>query len=355
MKVKNFSAGPSKIPQEILEKISKDIIYFKDLGYSVLELSHRNKFFENILNESKKNLKKILKIPDNYEIIFLQGGATFQNTFISTNKPEIADDMDFLLTGTWGQKTHKDFQKNLKKNINSLNLSGQSFEELAYEIENLKSNYLYLTSNETIEGIQIKGFNNFKNKKLIIDMSSDICSYEFDWNNISYVYAGAQKNLGIPGVTICIFEKGFFSKNDLTSYMDVHNHIDKNSMFNTPPTFSIYVMLKVLEWIDENGGIKKIEQNNVLRANKIYDFLDQNINTLTPLAPVEFRSNSNIVFDFKAENQTDLFLEQSFENNFIGLNGHRSVGGVRVSNYNSVTEEMVKDFLLLLDKFISSN
>ena len=263
--------------------------------------------------------------------------------------------MDFLLTGTWGQKTHKDFQKNLKKNINSLNLSGQSFEELAYEIENLKSNYLYLTSNETIEGIQIKGFNNFKNKKLIIDMSSDICSYEFDWNNISYVYAGAQKNLGIPGVTICIFEKGFFSKNDLTSYMDVHNHIDKNSMFNTPPTFSIYVMLKVLEWIDENGGIKKIEQNNVLRANKIYDFLDQNINTLTPLAPVEFRSNSNIVFDFKAENQTDLFLEKSFENNFIGLNGHRSVGGVRVSNYNSVTEEMVKDFLLFLDKFISSN
>jgi len=355
MKVKNFSAGPSKIPQEILEKISKDIIYFKDLGYSVLELSHRNQFFENILNESKKNLKKILKIPDNYEIIFLQGGATFQNTFISTNKPEIADDMDFLLTGTWGQKTHKDFQKNLKKNINSLNLSGQSFEELAYEIENLKSSYLYLTSNETIEGIQIKGFNNFKNKKLIIDMSSDICSYEFDWNNISYVYAGAQKNLGIPGVTICIFEKGFFSKNDLTSYMDVHNHIDKNSMFNTPPTFSIYVMLKVLEWIDENGGIKKIEQNNVLRANKIYDFLDQNINTLTPLAPVEFRSNSNIVFDFKAENQTDLFLEKSFENNFIGLNGHRSVGGVRVSNYNSVTEEMVKDFLLFLDKFISSN
>ena len=263
--------------------------------------------------------------------------------------------MDFLLTGTWGQKTHKDFQKNLKKNINSLNLSGQSFEELAYEIENLKSNYLYLTSNETIEGIQIKGFNNFKNKKLIIDMSSDICSYEFDWKNISYVYAGAQKNLGIPGVTICIFEKGFFSKNDLTSYMDVNNHIDKNSMFNTPPTFSIYVMLKVLEWIDENGGIKKIEQNNVLRANKIYDFLDQNINTLTPLAPVEFRSNSNIVFDFKAENQTDLFLEKSFENNFIGLNGHRSVGGVRVSNYNSVTEEMVKDFLLFLDKFISSN
>ncbi len=114
-------------------------------------------------------------------------------------------------------------------------------------------------------------------------------------------------------------------------------------------------MLKVLEWIDENGGIKKIEQNNVLRAKKIYDFLDQNINTLTPLAPVEFRSNSNIVFDFKAENQTDLFLEQSFENNFIGLNGHRSVGGVRVSNYNSVTEEMVKDFLIFLDKFISSN
>ena len=134
--------------------------------------------------------------------------------------------------------------------------------------------------------------------------------------------------------------------------MNINNHIDKNSTFNTPPTFSIYVMLKVLEWIVEKGGIEEIEQSNILRANKIYNFLDQNLNTLSPLAPVEFRSNSNIVFDFKNNNQTNLFLEKSLQNHFMGLNGHRSVGGVRVSNYNSITEEMVSDLLVFLEKFI---
>jgi len=352
MEINNFSAGPSKIPQEILNGLSKDILDYDELGYSILEVSHRSDIFEDILNRSKENLYKILNIPKNFEIILIQGGATFQNSFIAANSPQLLNNLIFLLTGSWGNKTHKDFQRYFNNKFPSLELNGQTFEEIIEEINKQNSNYLYLTSNETIEGIQIKDFSKFKNKKLIIDMSSDICSYTFDWDNISYVYAGAQKNLGIPGVTICIFEKEFLLNNKLTSYMDINNHIEKNSAFNTPPIFSIYVMLKVLEWIEENGGIKEIEQNNISRANKIYDFLDKNLDILTPLAPNEFRSNSNIVFDFKDKHKTDLFLKKSYKDGFLGLNGHRSVGGIRVSNYNSITEAMVNNLLTYIEDFI---
>ncbi len=354
MKVNNFSAGPSKIPQIVLEEISNDILEYSTLGYSVLEISHRSDIFENLLNETKTYFRKLLNIPYNFEIIFLQGGATFQNTFIPANKPSLINELVFLLTGTWGTKTHLDFEKYFNRDIPSIKFSNGSYDELINQVSNSMSKYLYLTSNETIEGIQIREFNQFKDKKLIIDMSSDICSYEFNWNNVSFVYAGAQKNLGIPGVTVCIFENNFIEENNLTSYMNAKNHVEKQSTFNTPPTFSIYVMLKLLKWIDLNGGIKEISAKNISRANKLYNFLDEENEELIPLAPKEFRSNSNIVFDFKNKNRTKQFLELSQKNGFIGLNGHRSVGGIRVSNYNSINEEMISDLVLFLKKFILS-
>ena len=151
MKVKNFAAGPSKIPNEILDEISQDILDFKNLGQSVLELSHRGEIFENILNESKKNLQKILNIPNNFEIIFLQGGATFQNTLIAENKPALKDDILFLLSGTWGQKTHLDFQIKFNREIPSIALTDQSYKKIVDEVEQSNESYLYLTSNETIQ------------------------------------------------------------------------------------------------------------------------------------------------------------------------------------------------------------
>ena len=151
MKVKNFAAGPSKIPKEILNEISNDVIDFRNLGQSVLELSHRGEVFENILNESKKNLHKLLNIPNNFEIIFLQGGATFQNTFIAENKPTLKDDILFLLSGTWGKKTHHDFQINFNRDIPSIALTNQSYEKITDEVGQSNKKYLYITSNETIQ------------------------------------------------------------------------------------------------------------------------------------------------------------------------------------------------------------
>ena len=346
MKVNNFSAGPSKIPNTVVKQLSKDILDYQNLGYSVLEISHRSKVFEEILNDVKAHLYELLKIPDNFEIFFLQGGATFQNTFIPANKPSLIDNLLFLISGTWGKKTFHDFERYHNQNFPSMPLNDKTYEELKTKIYNNDEKYLYITSNETIEGLQIRNFNNFEDKELIIDMSSDICSYVFDWKNISYVYAGAQKNLGIPGVTICISKKGFLEKSNLTSYIDAHNHINKDSAFNTPPTFSIYVMLKVLEWITDAGGLEKIQSDNFIKAELLYKFLDDNSEKFNMSVPKEFRSYSNIVFDFKDSKITTNFLQSSIDKGFLGLNGHRSIGGVRVSNYNSISNDMMNDLIL---------
>ena len=352
MKVNNFSAGPSKIPNTVVNQVSKDILDYQNLGYSVLEISHRSKVFEEILDNVKAHLYELLKIPENFDIFFLQGGATFQNTFIPANKPSLIDNLLFLISGTWGKKTFQDFERYHNQNFPSMLLNDKTYEELKTKIDNNDEKYLYITSNETIEGLQIRNFNNFENKELIIDMSSDICSYVFDWKNISYVYAGAQKNLGIPGVTICISKKGFLEKSNLTSYIDAHNHINKDSAFNTPPTFSIYVMLKVLEWITDSGGLEKIQSDNFIKAELLYKFLDDNSDKFNMSVPKEFRSYSNIVFDFKDSKITTNFLQSSIDKGFLGLNGHRSIGGVRVSNYNSISNDMMNDLITHLKGFI---
>ena len=352
MKVNNFSAGPSKIPNTVINQVSKDILDYQNLGYSVLEISHRSKVFEEILDNVKAHLYKLLKIPENFDIFFLQGGATFQNTFIPANKPSLIDNLLFLISGTWGKKTYQDFERYHNQNFPSVSLNDETYNELKTKICKIDEKYLYITSNETIEGLQIRNFNNFEDKELIIDMSSDICSYVFDWKNISYVYAGAQKNLGIPGVTICISKKGFLEKSNLTSYIDAHNHIDKDSAFNTPPTFSIYVMLKVLEWITDSGGLEKIQSDNFIKAESLYKFLDNNSDKFNMSVPKEFRSYSNIVFDFKDSKITTNFLKSSIDKGFLGLNGHRSIGGVRVSNYNSISNDMMKDLITHLKGFI---
>jgi phosphoserine aminotransferase len=354
MKINNFAAGPSKIPKKILDEITYDINDYNNLGYSILELSHRSDLFQDMVDQVKSKIFSILNVPNNYEILLLQGGATFQNTFIPANKLSLKNNISFLISGTWSSKTFNDFEKYFNHDIPFQNFDYKNFDSLLHKVHHNNDDYLYLTSNETIEGVQFRDFEIFEQKKLIIDMSSDICSYEFNWDNISYIFAGAQKNLGIPGVTVCIFKKDFFEKNNLTSYLDSTNHLSKNSTFNTPPTFSVYVMLKVLNWINESGGIKKIEEINKIKAKKLYDYLDDNLSVFSLNAPEGFRSFSNIVFNFNDESKTSTFLDLCIKNGFIGLNGHRSVGGIRVSNYNSIELPMIEDFISFLDKFVRS-
>ena len=354
MKINNFSAGPSKIPNEVINTIKGSIENFNNLGYSILEISHRSSEFLDIVNNSKILFSQLLNIPSNYEIVFLQGGATFQNSFLPLNFPNLNKDIIFLLTGTWGKKTYDDFNLLFANNLNNITYNNHTLKQLTEEISLTKQDKMFLTSNETINGIQLRNFNSF-NKQLYIDMSSDICSYGFSWENVEYVFAGAQKNLGIPGLTIIIFDPNKLNVQNIPSYLNLQNHLDKNSLFNTPPTFSIYVFHEMLNWMKNLGGLEYIENLNRVKSESVYAFLDSHEEIIQVPVNDEFRSLSNIIFNFKNKDYDKAFLEFAKENGFIGLNGHRSVGGIRVSNYNSITKNMIDDLLSLLNDFILKN
>ena len=230
----NFSPGPSKLNRSIIETVKENILEYGDSGVSILEISHRSDSFDEILFQTKKNLIELFNIPNNYQLLFLQGGATFHNTFIANN---ISKNMSTanLITGTWGNKTYEDFSKirNTQK-IRLENNQIQDFMKNSSSVPNEIIDYLHVTSNETIEGIQLREFNQINNN-LIIDSSSDIGSYRFDWNNVMYLYAGAQKNLGIPGVTISIIRDDFIEQNDNPTYLNFPLSIN---FFRFPSTSS---------------------------------------------------------------------------------------------------------------------
>ena len=350
MKKYNFSPGPAKLNKSVLELVDNNILEFKNEGYSILEISHRSDAFQNILNKTKDNLQKLLKIPSNYQILFLQGGATFHNTFVASNINKNKSTTN-LVTGTWGTKTFEDFIKirNSKQLlINSsqlkdfLNISNQK------ELQNV--DYVHITSNETIEGIQMRDFNCLNND-LIIDSSSDLGSYQFDWDNIAYLYAGAQKNLGIPGVTISVIRDDFIEKNENPTYLNIKKLTDKDSLLNTPPTFSIYVLKLMSDWMLNLGGVEFFEKQSIENSSNLYSLLSKYNDHVSIPVDEYSRSRMNVVFNFNNSDHEEMFFEESLKNNIIGIKGHRSVGGVRISLYNSVDKTEVQYLLEFMKSF----
>lgn len=350
MKKYNFSPGPAKLNKSVLELVDNNILEFKNEGYSILEISHRSDAFQNILNKTKDNLQKLLEIPSNYQILFLQGGATFHNTFVASNINKNKSTTN-LVTGTWGTKTFEDFIKirNSKQLlINSsqlkdfLNISNQK------ELQNV--DYVHITSNETIEGIQMRDFN-FLNNDLIIDSSSDLGSYQFDWDNIAYLYAGAQKNLGIPGVTISVIRDDFIEKNENPTYLNLKKLTDKDSLLNTPPTFSIYVLKLMSDWMLNLGGVEFFEKQSIENSSNLYSLLSKYSDHVSIPVDEYSRSRMNVVFNFNNSDHEEMFFEESLKNNIIGIKGHRSVGGVRISLYNSVDKTEVQYLLEFMKSF----
>lgn len=350
MKKYNFSPGPAKLNKSVLELVDNNILEYKNEGYSILEISHRSDAFQNILNKTKDNLQKLLEIPSNYQILFLQGGATFHNTFVASNINKNKSTTN-LVTGTWGTKTFEDFIKirNSKQLlINSsqlkdfLNISNQK------ELQNV--DYVHITSNETIEGIQMRDFNCLNND-LIIDSSSDLGSYQFDWDNIAYLYAGAQKNLGIPGVTISVIRDDFIEKNENPTYLNLKKLTDKDSLLNTPPTFSIYVLKLMSDWMLNLGGVEFFEKQSIENSSNLYSLLSKYNDHVSIPVDEYSRSRMNVVFNFNNSDHEEMFFEESLKNNIIGIKGHRSVGGVRISLYNSVDKTEVQYLLEFMKSF----
>ena len=353
MSVYNFSPGPSKLHQDVIDKVEASIQKYDNTGKSILEISHRSNEFDELLENIKLNLTTIFNLPKNFDVLLIQGGATFQNTLLPMNIDKNKK-IGVLVNGTWGKKTYEDFKK-LNPNTDLFEVSKNNLGEYLEKnnFENL--DYLHVTSNETIEGIQIKDFNEVAHSNLLVDMSSDLGSYPFSFDKVSYIYAGAQKNMGIPGVTICLVNKDFLIDVDNSSYLNLKKLTTSNSVLNTPPTFSIFVLNLVTEWMIKSGGLDYFEKKSISQSNELYKFLDENSNLFDFSSELRFRSKSNVVFKFKEDKYNDSFINQASDSGIIGINGHRSIGGIRVSLFNSVYQPMFNYFMDFLKKFISES
>ncbi len=353
MSVYNFSPGPSKLHQDVIDKVEASIQKYDNTGKSILEISHRSNEFDELLENIKLNLTTLFNLPKNFDVLLIQGGATFQNTLLPMNIDKNKK-IGVLVNGTWGKKTYEDFKK-LNPNTDLFEVSKNNLGEYLEKnnFENL--DYLHITSNETIEGIQIKDFNEVAHSNLLVDMSSDLGSYPFSFDKVSYIYAGAQKNMGIPGVTICLVNKDFLIDVDNSSYLNLKKLTTSNSVLNTPPTFSIFVLNLVTEWMIKSGGLDYFEKKSISQSNELYKFLDENSNLFDFSSELRFRSKSNVVFKFKEDKYNDAFIKQANDSGIIGINGHRSIGGIRVSLFNSVDQPMFNYFMDFLKKFINES
>ena len=354
MQIHNFSPGPARLDPSIISKSQEAIANYQKTGLSILEIGHRSKDFETLINALQENMINIFNIPSNYFTLLLQGGATYQNTFIANNFDKENKLLGCLVTGTWGRYSVEDFSKIRDTKI--IEVSDNEIEnyiQTPWDLEGV--DYLHLTSNETINGVQLREFNKIEHDSLLIDMSSDIGSYSFEWDNLAYVYAGAQKNMGIPGVSICIGNEKYLNSDGNSRYLNLGQLVEKNSLLNTPPTFSIYVLKLVTDWMIEMGGIKYFEEKSIRQSSRLYEQLQTYEEFL--ILPVNdySKSRSNIIFKFLNEDLEKKFLIEAIEKGILGLNGHRSEGGIRISLYNSVTDEMVDYLSEFMDKFFAGN
>ena len=347
----NYSAGPARIAPSVITKANESIIHYEDSGMSILEISHRSNEYKKIMEEVKINLTSLLNIPDDYFILLLQGGATYQNTFLPHNYG-VDNKIDCLITGEWSKKTFEDFV--LIKDTEKITLEDSKIEKFLSEdnSEYFKdTDYLHLTSNETINGIQIRDFNKINHPSLIVDMSSDLGSYKFDLENLKYIYAGAQKNMGIPGITICIGDEAHLPDVKNPSYLNLKKLSENDSVLNTPSTFSVYILHLVCQWMIDSGGLDFFEQQSIKHSNLLYEQLESYSEKLILPVSKFARSRSNIVFNFVDNNLEKEFLSEAGKQNIVGIKGHRSVGGIRISLYNSVDSEMVDYISEFISKF----
>ncbi|MFV8826903.1 3-phosphoserine/phosphohydroxythreonine transaminase [Alkalihalobacterium sp. APHAB7] len=339
----NFNAGPSALPLEVLKRAQDELVNFKQTGMSVMELSHRSKEYDEVHTQAQSMLKELLQIPNDYEVLFLQGGASLQFAQIPMNLLKEGKIGNYVLTGSWSEKALKEAR------LIGETFIGASTKEQGYRsipnVEEISINkndaYLHVTSNNTIYGTQWHQFPEFENTSLIADMSSDILCRPIQVENFSMIYAGAQKNLGPSGVTVVILKKQLIenSRQDIPSILRYSTHADANSLYNTPPTFAIYMLAKVLEWVKEQGGVQTVEKRNIEKAKLIYDAIDESNDFYCGHAEKDSRSLMNITFNLPSEELNKKFLAEAKAAGFVGLNGHRSVGGCRASTYNAVPVE----------------
>ena len=338
MKKHNFSAGPCILPKEVLKQASKAVLNFNNSNLSLIEISHRSKDFVEVMEKAQILVKELLDLPKGYSVLFLQGGASTQFLMSCMNLLKTNGSAAYINTGTWSDKAIKEAEK-----FGEINIIGSSRDKnYSYIPKDLNCpegmDYLHFTSNNTIFGTQFQDFPIVSSNTLLVcDMSSDIFSRKFDTSKFDLIYAGAQKNMGPAGTTLVIVKDEILQQTgrDIPSMLDYSIHIKKESMFNTPPVFPIYVSMLTLEWLKNNGGVEWIEKINKQKAELLYNEIDQNY-LFEGVAAKEDRSKMNITFTLTDKSKEEEF-DRAWNNAGInGLKGHRSVGGYRASMYNAL-------------------
>ena len=342
MKKHNFSAGPSILPQEVFQKASEAILDFNGIGLSLLEISHRSKDFVAVMDEARAIVKRLMNLGDDYEVLYLQGGASLQFLMVPYNLLSVDGKAAYTNTGTWASGAIKEAK--MIGNVDVVASSKESNYKYIPKDFTIGSEYDYFhcTSNNTIFGTQMKSFPKL-DTLLVCDMSSDIFSRELDFSQFDLIYAGAQKNMGPAGATLVVVKKSILGKTGRTipTYLDYAVHIDKESMSNTPPVFAVYASYLTLKHLEENGGIAAAEAKNNAKAKLLYDEIDSNPN-FQGVAAVEDRSFMNVTFTLTDESKQEAFDKAWKAAGISGLNGHRSVGGYRASIYNAMPIESVQ-------------
>jgi phosphoserine aminotransferase len=351
----NFNPGPAGLPQEVLKKAQDELLDFNGTGMSIMEISHRSKEFEAVINTAEAKVRTLLGVPANYSILFLQGGASLQFSMVPMNLLK-GGTADYIYTGEWSKKAIKEAKLNGTVHI-AASSEGNHFNSIPETFSfSPDAAYVHLTSNETIGGIQWTRFPDTGNVPLVADMSSDIFSRAIDIQRFGLIYAGAQKNLGPAGVTMVIIRNDLVEQgaDGLPSMMSYKTHAKEKSLYNTPPCFAIYIVKLVLDWVEGKGGVKAIEAANNEKAKRLYDMIDST-SFYRGTAAAPYRSKMNVTFRMGSEELEEKFITEAKKAGFIGLKGHRSVGGCRASIYNAMSLEGVQELIRFMEKFAGEN
>ncbi|MHC1727733.1 MAG: 3-phosphoserine/phosphohydroxythreonine transaminase [Syntrophobacteraceae bacterium] len=350
----NFNAGPAALPLVVLEQVKQEMLDFHGTGMSILEISHRSKSFEEVLDDAIARIKRLLGLDENYHVLFLQGGASLQFAMVPMNLTLPGKPADYVDTGTWSTKAIKE-AKILGKDVRvTASSEDKEFTYIPGPITVAPdAAYLHITSNNTIRGTQWRTFPGASSTPLFSDMSSDIFSRRFDPRPFGFIYAGAQKNLGPAGVTLVIIRKDMLERvpKELPSMLKYTTYSNNNSLYNTPPAFSIYVCGLVLKWLEETvGGLDQMEKINGQKAEMLYGCIDS-LDFYRGTARPDSRSRMNVTFRLPTPELEKDFLAEATAAGLGGLKGHRSVGGCRASIYNAVTPEAVKALVDFMKNF----
>lgn len=356
MKTHNFSAGPCILPQEVLQQAAAAVQNFNDLNLSLIEISHRSKDFVKVMEDAQALVKELLNVPEGYSVLFLQGGASLEFLMVAMNLMKAENgSAAYTNTGTWSNKALKE-----AKAFGEVIVVGSSEDKnfsyipKGYEIPSTVD-YFHCTSNNTIFGTQMKAFPEVNGPLMVCDMSSDIFSRKVDVSKFDLIYAGAQKNMGPAGTTLVIVKDAILgnSGRDIPTMLDYRTHIKKDSMFNTPPVFPIYVSMLTLQWVKDNGGIEWIEKVNTEKATALYNEIDRN-SLFKGTAATEDRSFMNVCFLLNDDSLSDAFNAKWAAAGISGIKGHRSVGGYRASIYNAMPLESVQALIDVMQEFEKS-